>query len=285
MIYLRKWKGLIRLTRPLNGAMAGVATIISALIAQGGFTSTFSITLGFVTVFTLSSASMVVNDYYDREVDVINAPKRPLPSGLISPDEALIFAVFLATIGLISAALTNLQCLMIAILALVVSVSYNTKGKKMGFVGNLMVSVCVGLTFLYGGFVAMASYATRILTLIFATIALLSNTGREITKGIPDVQGDKEKEINTIAAVFGPKLAAITSVCFYLSAVALTVIPWLLSYVSWEYIPVVAISDLGFITSSVSLLRDNSPENAKRVKNWIRAWMIIGLVAFAIGAC
>ena len=40
--------------------------------------------LGFVTGFAICAFSMVVNDYYDIEVDRVNQPTRPLPSGQVS---------------------------------------------------------------------------------------------------------------------------------------------------------------------------------------------------------
>ena len=47
-----------------------------------------AIVLGFVTGFAICAFSMVANDYYDIEVDRVNQPTRPLPSGAVSMREA-----------------------------------------------------------------------------------------------------------------------------------------------------------------------------------------------------
>jgi geranylgeranylglycerol-phosphate geranylgeranyltransferase len=72
---------------------------------------------------------MVANDYWDRCVDKVNAPNRPIPSGLISERPALIYAVSLMVLGLSTSFLTNISCLVIAVAALLVSLLYSFKGK------------------------------------------------------------------------------------------------------------------------------------------------------------
>src|SRR5271157_2405888 len=70
-----------------------------------------SAALGFSTGFTLAAASMVINDYYDRQIDAINEPNRPIPSGLIKPNYALWFASILTVVGFVTSYLTNIFCL------------------------------------------------------------------------------------------------------------------------------------------------------------------------------
>ncbi|MEM2093550.1 MAG: UbiA family prenyltransferase, partial [Candidatus Bathyarchaeia archaeon] len=88
---MEKIKGFLRMVRPINCAMMGFAVLVGALLtnSQALWISWRNITFGFLTGFLLTAASMVVNDYYDREIDAINEPTRPIPSGLIKPEEAL----------------------------------------------------------------------------------------------------------------------------------------------------------------------------------------------------
>ena len=53
----------------------------------------------FLIILTITGAGNVINDYYDREIDAINQPSRPIPSGKISPGHARIYAVFLFLAG------------------------------------------------------------------------------------------------------------------------------------------------------------------------------------------
>ena len=223
---------------------------------------------------------MVINDYYDREIDAINEPNRPIPRGEVSPKEALIFTLVLSLIGLAAASKTNMPSLLVAIVALIISITYITRGKGTGLPGNFLVSATVVIPFIYGGLAVGQIQAS---TLLFVAIVFLSNTGREITKGIVDVEGDKTHNIKTIAVTHGERTAAVAAAVFSLLAVSLSPLPWTLGLVSDGFIPPVILTDLGLIISSFLLLRDYSRTNAKKIKNLSLAWFVTGLLAFILG--
>jgi len=282
-----KLSGFIRLMRPINCIMMGFAVIVGAALATPQSLSIFWLNLfyGFVTGFMLTAASMTINDYYDKEIDAINEPNRPLPSGLIEPKEALAFAFILTAIGFAAAFanayLTDVFCFWIAVTAWIVFVTYTTIGKRTGLPGNFLVSTCVAVPFVYGSYTVAS--AIKLNVLIFAFMAFLSNTGREITKGIVDVKGDKVQNVKTLAVRYGEKNAAIAAAFFYISAVLLSPIPWILNLVSFWFIPLVAITDFGLVASSFMLLKDHSRENARKIKNMVLLWLIFGLSAYIFG--
>jgi len=264
--------------------MMGFAVIVGAALASPNQFGTlwYSLAYGFLTGFMLTAASMVINDYYDREIDAVNEPRRPIPSGLIKPNEALIFAFVLTVVGFTTAYVTSLSCLLIAIIAWTIFIIYTTVGKRSGLLGNLLVSTCVAIPFIYGS-VATAN-EVKLNVLIFVSMVFLSNTGREITKGIVDVQGDRAQNVKTLAVRYSERVAAVAAVGFYLFAVFLSPIPWILGLVSVWFLPLVAITDFGLAASSFMLLRDFSRENARKVKNNVLLWFIFGLLAFVVGA-
>lgn len=271
--------------RPINCFMMGIAVIVGAsLVGLSSMRAAWpNLVYGFITGFTLTAASMAINDYYDRKIDAINEPKRPIPSGLVKPDEALVFALTLTIAGLVAAYLTNTAlCLPMAIIAWIISVVYTTVGKRSGLPGNFLVGLCVSIPFVYGS-LAVAN-GLRLNVLLFASIVFLSVTGREITKGIVDVQGDKAHNVKTLAVRYGEKTAAVAAALFYLSAVALSPLPWVLGLVSFWFIPLVAFTDIGLVASSLMLLRNYSRENSRRIKNIVLLWFIFGLLAFIVGA-
>jgi len=275
--------GLVRLTRPPNSLMVGFAVVVGMLIAMGGvFNGSLVVRglLGFIAGFTLSGTAMAVNDYYDREVDLVNEPSRPIPSGVVKPREALALASLLAALGLGASALINLQCLALATLAGVVAVSYASVGKATGLPGNAMVSFCVALPFIYGG-VAVGKLTPVLFT--FAGIAFLANMGREVAKGIVDVVGDATRGVKTVATVYGRRAAAKTAASFFISAAALSIVPWAMGMVGLLYLPLVTVCDVGLARCSLALLRDPSREVARRVKREVLVWMLIGLAAFMAG--
>jgi geranylgeranylglycerol-phosphate geranylgeranyltransferase len=281
---MSKVDGYIRLMRPLNCLMMAFAVIVGVALTIADFSSVGwqVVIYGFITSFMLTGASMVINDYYDRAIDAINEPKRPIPSGLIKSKEALVFASILTIVGFAAAYLTSKFCLVIAIIAWIISVTYTTVGKRSGLPGNFLVSICVVIPFIYGSYTVGAVLVSNVL--IFASMVFLSITGREITKGIVDIRGDKEQNVKTLAVRYGEKTAAIAAAFFYIFTVLLSPIPWLLNLVSFWFIPLVIITDLGLVASSFMLVRDYSRENARRIKNMVLLWFIIGLLAFLLGA-
>jgi len=264
--------------------MMGFAVLVGATLVRIVPSDSFWLNLayGFFTGFTLTAASMAINDYYDRDIDAINEPKRPIPSGAVKPKEALAFTFFLTAIGLILAFLTSVSCLVLALASWAISVSYTTVGKRSGLPGNFLVAACVAVPFIYGNLAVAGTIELNVL--LFASMAFLSVTGREITKSIVDVQGDKAQKMGTVAVRFGEKKAAYAAVLFFWLAVALSPLPLLLNLVSFWFIPFVAPTDIGLIASSLMLLRDYSRENARKVKNMVLLWFLLGLLAFITGA-
>jgi geranylgeranylglycerol-phosphate geranylgeranyltransferase len=278
-----KITGLMRLMRPVNCVMMGFAVFVGAFLANPQFPSLgwIGVVYGFVTGFMLTAASMTVNDYYDRAIDAINEPARPIPSGLVSAREALAFVVVLSVVGFVFAYLASILCLVVAVFAWVILVAYVTVGKRTGLPGNFLVSACVAIPFIYGSVTVLNQVQLNVV--FFALMAFLSNAGREVTKGIVDVKGDSAGGVKTLAVRYGERNAAAAASLFYVSAVALTPIPWVLSLVSFWFIPVVLVTDVGLVASSVFLLRNYSRENARRIKNLVLLWFVIGLLAYLFG--
>ena len=142
-----------------------------------------------------------------------------------------------------------------------------------------MVSTCISIPFLYGGMLSGRFEST----LIFSSLAFLSNTGREITKGILDVEGDSAVGVKTIAVVYGDRFAASTASFFFLLSVLLSFTPLILNSVSIFYLPFVIVTDVGLVYSSISLLRNHDIVNARKVKTQLLYWMVFGLIAFGAG--
>ena len=273
--------GFLRILRPVNSVMMGLSILVGVVIA-GGLRSSIPLeylALAFVTGFTLTGSAMVINDYYDREIDAVNEPNRPIPSGEVKPSEAIAYSLLLSAAGLAAAYLTSIQSLAIAIFSWLAMMVYSAWGKRTGFPGNLIVSTCISLPFIYGGAIA-GNIST---SLLFSALAFLSNTGREVTKGIVDTEGDGARGVKTIAVAYGVEKAAYIASAFYIVAAAASILPLLLNLVTLWYIPFVAVTDAGLIHGAVTLLRDHSRESSRKVKNQILYWMLFGLLAFAAG--
>ena len=277
------FSGFVKLMRPVNCAMMSFAVLVGAALANPSFSNFFwiKILFGALTGFTLTAAAMAVNDYYDLDIDAINEPSRPIPSCAVTSKAALVFAGIFSAIGFVFAYLTSIICLFAAIIAWTVMLTYSTIGKRSGLPGNFLVSACVATPFLYGSLAVIDSVQLNVL--LFASMAFLSNTGREITKGIVDVKGDNAHNVKTIAVRFGEKKAAIAAAASYVFAVFLSPLPLVLNLVSLWFVPFVLVTDVGLVGCSVLLVKNPSRENARRIKKLVLLLFIIGLLAFIFG--
>ncbi|MCD6421448.1 MAG: UbiA family prenyltransferase [Thaumarchaeota archaeon] len=259
-----------------------IAVIAGIVLSDNKLFQPGKLALALVTAYGLCGSSMGFNDYFDREIDSVNAPWRPIPSGAISEKEAIAISIFLGFLGLTSSILISAPCFLVALLAYSAALLYNAILKKSGLPGNMIVSGVVMAPFIYGAVLSDGYISPRLITFILPVF--LSNLGREIIKGISDVEGDALRGVKSIARVRGSGCAARLGAAFYISAVALSPLPYLLNLVSPIYVPIVAAADLGFLYSAYSIVKDHEWENALRVKKHTLLWMLIALIAFIAGS-
>jgi geranylgeranylglycerol-phosphate geranylgeranyltransferase len=278
----RKLRALLRLTRPPNAILMYIAVIAGIVLSDSKSFQPSKLALALITAYGLCGSSMGFNDYFDREVDRVNAPWRPIPSGAVLASEAAAFSAALGALGLASSTLISIQCLAVASLAYAASLVYNAWLKRSGLPGNLIVSVVVAAPFIYGSVLSDGYISPRLATFILPVF--LSNLGREVIKGVSDVEGDSLRGVKSIARIMGPRFAARLGASLYMAAVAVSPLPYMLGLVSWTYIPIVAAADAGFAYSAYSISRDYSRENALKVKSMTLIWMLLGLIAFIAGS-
>lgn len=267
----------IRVLRPLNCLMAGAAVLMGVSIASEKFTPD-SFLAAFVAVI-ICGAGNVINDYFDFEIDKINSPKKPIPSGVISRERAYLYAVALFTAGVLCSALIGVYILLLAVFNSALLYIYSWKIKRAGGIGkNFTVSYLVASPFLFGGLVAGNAFVTVLLALL----AALANTAREIVKDIEDYEGDR-KFAKTLPYTIGFKKSAWLAAVFVLAAVALSPLPYLTHIMSARYLVMVMFADLTFLAGILYFLRSVSIGRAGKTQNLLKLGMMFGLLAFFVG--
>jgi geranylgeranylglycerol-phosphate geranylgeranyltransferase len=173
-------------------------------------------------VATFMGAWNAFNDIFDAKSDAINHPERPIPSGALTEYQAKAIARFcflLSIIALLAAMfvtsrwtdnlegwLPSIGIWFIAFLLMfhyemVVPESFSLKHK--GLLGNLSVSLLVGIVIVFGA-AAIGGVATPLVWLV-AAVATLVNAAREIIKDIEDEEGDEDRA--TLTKRIGPDSA------------------------------------------------------------------------------
>lgn len=271
--------------RPANSIMVGFAVVVGIAVTSNSLSQIFTISslLGFLTGFFISSFSMVSNDIYDLEVDRVNQPGRPLPSGAVSVRNAVIFSIALLSFGLlVSIPLSALNFAIAAVFALI-GWFYNYRGKKMGLFGNSLVALSLAIPYIYGS-VALSNYAIN-LGYLLALTSFLAGLGREVLKGLSDIAGDKIRNIRTVAISLGVDVAKKIAGILFLLAVISSVLPitfGVLGRAILPYIVLVAIPDAIFLYLAYRVLSLRNERDSLRLKGIALAGMMSGLIAYLI---
>ncbi|MEM1583166.1 MAG: UbiA family prenyltransferase [Nitrososphaerota archaeon] len=278
---MNRLRAYLSITRPPNGLLMFIGVLAGVSISYSKMIRLEELIYSFIIAYSLSGSSMVLNDYFDKEVDKVNAPHRPIPSGLIRPIHAILYSFALGLTGIFFSSLISIHCLIIAASSYIAAFLYNSVLKRTGLTGNLVVSLIVAAPFIFGATMSDGYVSDRII--LFITPVILSNTGREVIKGIADVEGDAVRHINSIARTKGLRRAAVIGSALYILAVLVSPAPYVFGCVSEYYLPIVLAADIGFIISARKILKNPNKENAIKVKNQTLIWMFIALLAYIIG--
>lgn len=264
--------------------MIGLAVIVGEVMVTNARPDIVRLAEGFLTGFFICGYSMVVNDMYDVEIDTINQPRRPIPSGLVSIKGARFLAVTLLFLGICFSAVTeNIYAVLISIIYSILSLLYNSRLKKKGLAGNAIVSSSLAIPFIYGGFL----YGVRNVSTLLIIMALTSFTaglGREVVKGIADIRGDREKGVNSFAVVHGARNASRLASTLFIVSVALSLLPVLMGNANIFYTVGIVVPDSIFVYLAIATLRKLDELSAIRIKNIALLGMLSGLIVFIGGA-
>ncbi|MEI7856209.1 MAG: geranylgeranylglycerol-phosphate geranylgeranyltransferase [Methanomicrobiales archaeon] len=272
--------GLFSITRPANAVISGVTAIIAYLIATGTVIPTAVILLVIVTLIT--AAGNVINDYFDADIDRINRPERPIPSGTVTPVAARFFAFTLFLAGILVALFTPFLCLVFVLVNSVILVLYAARLKSMPVVGNAAVAYLAASIFLFGG--AFAGWDALILMTPLAAITFLATMVREILKDAEDVVGDAAGGADTLPIRIGIRPTTRIALGFGLLAVVASVVPGL--WWGMWYLAGIAIVDIIIIVAVAKTIPCQTPAcvRATRATTLIKAGMYAALVVFALSA-
>jgi geranylgeranylglycerol-phosphate geranylgeranyltransferase len=274
----------LELIRPANCAMIGFAVIIGFFVSKPVEVKVVQAALGFLTGFFICAYSMSINDIYDLEVDRVNRPQRPIPSGRVSTQAAFRLSLLVLIAGIATSVLTlSPLAVFIATLYAFLSWLYNSRAKQTGLPGNLIVASSLAIPFIYGGVVSEGNL-TRSLLLMMAFTSFFSGVGREVVKAMADIEGDAKRGISSVARSKGLRPAASVGAAFFVLAVVTSWVPLVLGVANSFYAYGVVVPDLIFTYLAASILVKHDPANAHRVKRVALAGMAVGLVVFVGGA-
>lgn len=193
--------GYLRLMRPANiltaitDIMAGVAISGFMLSGYGDTQSVLQFLCLIFATIGLYGGGVVFNDVFDAQLDRVERPERPIPSGIISRTEAIVLGVYLLVLGVIGAFSVGEVPGIIAICIAIAALVYNKWGKHHSLWGPLNMGLCRGLNLLLGmsvvpGSLSYLGWLAWVPVLYIAAITMISRD---------EVHGGKKRPLQLAA--------------------------------------------------------------------------------------
>lgn len=264
----------LQLFRFGNCVMGVVGLLMGVWVAAGydmpGFWQ--EIIFGSIVVFFFIAGGNSLNDYVDRQVDLTAHPERPIPSGRLSPEEVLRVSAICFAVSFAVSLFLSPSSTLVVVIAIGLMLLYELRTKKAGLSGNLTIAMLTSMLFLLGG--TMVDGLER--TFVLAILAGLATLGREIIKDVEDMESDFDRV--TLPKRIGKRRAGWIAALAILSAVGLSIWPYLEGTFAIWYLLAVLVADAIFIYSAVVQFR-----NPRQGQKFAKYGMLVALVAFLLG--
>ena len=143
------------LMRPAN-IVTAISDIVAGVAIAGALSFGFSsIQISDFVYLILSTIGLygggiVFNDVFDVEIDKVERPERPIPSGKVTYKQAVFLGSFLLFFGVGFASLVSIVSMLIAIAIVIASLVYDKYAKHHIIAGPLNMGICRGLNLLLG---------------------------------------------------------------------------------------------------------------------------------------
>ena len=214
------WKLRIQLMKPITWIPL-IWGVVCGAAASGNFQWTLSDFLASLACMLMSGPllagyTQTINDFFDKEIDAINEPNRPIPSGKISIKEVKIQIWVLLISGLIVAFLLDLYAkhtfpsvFLLALGGSFISYIYSApplKLKQNGWLGNYALGASyIALPWWAGqALFGKLTILTALLTLAYS----ISGLGIAVINDFKSVEGDSKLGLNSLPVIFGIKNAS-----------------------------------------------------------------------------
>jgi len=205
------------------------------------------ILLGLVLTGPLVCASsQAVNDWFDRHVDAINEPQRPIPSGRMPGRWGLGIAIFWTVLSLAWATLMGPWGFAACALAITLSWAYSmppVRLKNNGWFGNAACALSYeGLAWLTGAAVMLGGAWPTYDTICLALLYSVGAHGIMTLNDFKAIEGDRQMGVASLPVQLGAQGAArVACWMMWLPQVAVAALLWSWA-LPWHALAVLALS-------------------------------------------
>jgi geranylgeranylglycerol-phosphate geranylgeranyltransferase len=272
-------RALLALTRPVNGMLGFFGCLIGARLA------TWTLPLGdarlwaaAVSITLAILGADAINDAFDVEIDRINRPNRPIPSGAATVRQAIVLALVLDALALFVALLAGPLVALICLAAMLVNVLYSWKLKAIPLLGNVTIAALFVVPLALGG-IALGAWGQLTIPLFMAGLFAL---GREIVMDARDAEGDRQGGALSIAGRIGPRPALLLAGLCFSAALVLALVPGLAGTFSPAYTALVVLAFVVTVNSLARSWRGLTFRHLQGSASTIKVMLMVAMFALAI---
>jgi geranylgeranylglycerol-phosphate geranylgeranyltransferase len=269
----------IEITRPHNMLVAAFG-VAAGYIISGGSSVAEMWPAALITA-AVTGAGNIVNDCYDLQIDRVNKPRRPLPSGRLTYRTAVwLYSVCTAVITAGAFFFLPSKIALLVVSWQLALYFYARWAKRMFVVGNLLVAAVTSSVFLAGALLT-GNAAAAAVPISIAFVFVLS---RELIKGAEDVEGDRASGVSTVAVVLGTDRAVLAASGLMLLLVTVIPAPALTGHYSVPYLWVMELTVApGLLVASYLILKRPGKRTFGRVSWLLKVEMFFGVLAMGVG--
>ena len=223
----------LQLMRPANIITAWADILLgyaAAGIVSAGINNLDFVPLGWLILATtgLYGGGVVFNDICDIELDILERPERPLPSGRASLEGAISLGTILLILAILSAAMVSSVSALLAIIVAITALLYDKYGKHQKFLAPLNMGMCRGVNLLLGVSAIPSALSDRWYLALIPIIYIAAITA--ISQG--EVQGGNKITGFIAIALIGIVIASILSLGLLLEYSLLITLPFLTLFIA-----------------------------------------------------
>ena len=206
--------GLLELLKPITWFPPMWAFLCGAISSGTGITDHLWLLLAGIALTgpLVCGASQIINDWCDREVDALNEPHRPIPSGRVPAMTALVFACLWSTLAMTWGAALGTTVAIATGAALVLAWAYSApplRLKRNGWWGNSAVAISYeGLAWVTGAALFLNGQLPGTPILVLAALYSVGAHGIMTLNDFKSINGDRAMGLRSLPAMLGATPAA-----------------------------------------------------------------------------
>jgi 4-hydroxybenzoate polyprenyltransferase/geranylgeranylglycerol-phosphate geranylgeranyltransferase len=212
--------------RPYTLPYPGVVGLAGASVAGGAPEPRHLVAAVLIPVLVWLGGHYL-GDWMDRDLDAIDKPQRPIPSGRLSPRAAVISAVVCEVCAAVVAVAAGWRVLVLLVVGVVGIAAYSRLCKGRGISGNLVRGALTSLALLAGAVCVPGGHPWTAVP--FAVVFLLHDAASNLVGAVRDVKGDEAGGYRSVpvrrGVAYGARLAQTLYGSALVAAVASVLVP------------------------------------------------------------